>query len=67
MPLMIAVIKRRGKNLIEILAMNKYIKITPIACFGWRCDLAIDLEETGAVKSKVVVMDEYCSLRKYHF
>jgi hypothetical protein len=64
MPLVIAEIKRRGKKLIGILAMKKYIKINSIVFFGWECDFAIDLKENGTVRSKVVVMNEYYGLNQ---
>jgi type II restriction enzyme len=57
-------IERLGKNLIGIRAMMNYEKITPFVCFGWGCDFAINTEETGTVRSKVVMMNEFYDLNK---
>jgi len=57
-------IERLGKNLIGIRAMMNYEKITPFVCFGWGCDFAINSVETGTVRSKVVMMNEFYDLNK---
>ena len=59
-------IERLGKNLIGIRAMMNYEKITPFVCFGWGCDFKIDSEETGTVRSKVVMMNEFYDLNKIY-
>lgn len=59
-------IERLGKNLIGIRAMMNYEKITPFVCFGWGCDFKEDSEETGTVRSKVVMMNEFYDLNKIY-
>lgn len=59
-------IERLGKNLIGIRTMMNYEDITPFVCFGWGCDFALDTEETGTVRSKVVMMNEFYDLNKIY-
>ncbi len=59
-------IERLGKNLIGVRAMMNYEKITPFVCFGWGCDFKINSEETGTVRSKVVMMNEFYDLNKIY-
>jgi len=59
-------IERLGKNLTGIRAMMNYEEITPFVCFGWGCDFKIDSEETGTVRSKVVMMNEFYDLNKIY-
>lgn len=59
-------IERLGKNLIGIRAMMNYEDITPFVCFGWGCDFASDTKETGTVRSKVVMMNEFYDLNKIY-
>lgn len=59
-------IERLGKNLIGIRAMMNYEDITPFVCFGWGCDFALNTDETGTVRSKVVMMNEFYDLNKIY-
>lgn len=59
-------IERLGKNLIGIRTMMNYEEITPFVCFGWGCDFALDIEETGTVRSKVVMMNEFYNLNQIY-
>lgn len=59
-------IERLGKNLTGIRAMMNYEKITPFVCFGWGCDFAEDSEETGTVRSKVVMMNQFYNLNQIY-
>lgn len=59
-------IERLGKNLIGIRTMMNYEEITPFVCFGWGCDFALNSEETGTVRSKVVMMNEFYDLNKIY-
>lgn len=59
-------IERLGKNLIGIRAMMNYEEITPFVCFGWGCDFTLNTEETGTVRSKVVMMNEFYDLNKIY-
>ena len=59
-------VERLGKNLIGIRAMMNYEKITPFVCFGWGCDFALDNEETGTVRSKVIMMNEFYNLNQIY-
>lgn len=59
-------IERLGKNLIGIRSMMNYEDITPFVCFGWGCDFAIGTDETGTVRSKVVMMNEFYDLNKIY-
>lgn len=59
-------IERLGKNLIGIRSMMNYEDITPFVCFGWGCDFAIGTDETGTVRSKVVIMNEFYDLNKIY-
>lgn len=59
-------IERLGKNLTGIRAMMNYEDITPFVCFGWGCDFALETEETGTVRSKVVMMNQFYSLNKIY-
>lgn len=59
-------IERLGKNLTGIRTMMNYEKITPFVCFGWGGDFALDTEETGTVRSKVVMMNQFYDLNKIH-
>lgn len=59
-------IERLGKNLTGIRAMMNYEDITPFVCFGWGCDFALETEETGTVRSKVVMMNQFYDLNKIY-
>lgn len=59
-------IERLGKNLTGIRTMMNYEKITPFVCFGWGCDFAIDQEDTGTVRSKVIMMNEFYNLNQIY-
>ena len=59
-------IERLGKNLIGIRTMMNYEKITPFVCFGWGCDFALENEETGTVRSKVIMMNEFYNLNQIY-
>ena len=59
-------IERLGKNLTGIRTMMNYEKITPFVCFGWGCDFAENLPETGTVRSKVVMMNQFYNLNQIY-
>ena len=46
--------------------MMNYEEITPFVCFGWGCDFALETEETGTVRSKVVMMNEFYNLNQIY-
>ena len=55
-----------GKNLIGIRTMMNYEKITPFVCFGWGCDFAENSTETGTVRSKIVMMNQFYNLNQIY-
>lgn len=59
-------IERLGKNLTGIRTMMNYEKITPFVCFGWGCDFAENNPETGTVRSKVVMMNQFYNLNQIY-
>ena len=59
-------IERLGKNLTGIRTMMNYEKITPFICFGWGCDFDGDSRETGTVRSKVIMMNQFYNLNQIY-
>jgi type II restriction enzyme len=59
-------IERLGKNLTGIRAMMNYEEITPFVCFGWGDDFDINNVETGTVRSKVIMMNQFYSLNEIY-